>query len=61
MFFTKNNARPPNVDIIIRGEKINIVTEFRHLGTITDLNLTFLETCCKNCKKKTLNPTKNKF
>ena len=31
-FFSKTIVQPPNADIIIKGEKIDIVTDFKYLG-----------------------------
>uniref|UniRef100_A0A8C1JD21 Reverse transcriptase domain-containing protein n=1 Tax=Cyprinus carpio TaxID=7962 RepID=A0A8C1JD21_CYPCA len=40
-FFSKTNVKPPDVDICINGEKIEIVNEFNYLGIILDSNLSF--------------------
>lgn len=41
MFFTKTHNSTPNPDILIAGEKVQIVTEFKYLGIIIDSQLNF--------------------
>lgn len=46
-FHGKSHVQAPNVDILNKGEKTDMVTEFKYLGSIMDPNHNL-----KNVKKK---------
>ena len=48
MIFSKTIVQPPNADILIKGEKIDIVTDFKYLGVTLDPNLNFEKHVKKN-------------
>ena len=41
MFFSKTKLHTPDVNICIKGEQIEIVTELKYLGVLLDFNLNF--------------------
>ncbi len=41
MFFSKTMVQPADVEILIKGERTDIVTEFKYLGVILDPNINF--------------------
>lgn len=41
MFFTKTTNSTANPDIVISGEKLQIVTEFKYLGILIDSKFNF--------------------
>ena len=49
MFFSKTKLPTPDVNICIKNEQIEIVTEFKYLGVLLDSNLNFK----KHIKKMT--------
>lgn len=50
MFFSKTMVQPPNTDILIKGEKIDIITDFKYLGVTLDPNLNFKKHVKKTVK-----------
>ena len=53
MFFCKTNKPTSDHHIIVAGEKLQVVSEFKYLGVLIDSNLSF-----KAHDKKTCNTTK---
>ena len=53
MFFSKTNDCSENPDVLVSGEKLEIVKEFKYLGIILDSNFNFrahVKTVCKRIK-----------
>ena len=48
MFFFETMVQPPNADIFIKGEKSDIVTDFKYFGVTLDPNLKFKKHVKKN-------------
>lgn len=44
----KNMLQSPDVDILFKGERMDIVTDFKYLGVNLDLNLNFKKHVKKN-------------
>ncbi|XP_061607052.1 small fragment nuclease isoform X1 [Phyllopteryx taeniolatus] len=53
MYFTKTNRVSPDPDILVNGEKMQIVSQYKYLGLIIDSQLSFkahIDKLCKNIK-----------
>lgn len=53
MFFSRTNDSTENPDVHVSGEKLEIVKEFKYLGTILDSTFNFrahVKTVCKRVK-----------
>jgi len=51
MFFIKNNKASPNPDIIVAGEKLQIVNQYKYHGLVIDSHLSVkahIEKICFN-------------
>lgn len=61
MFFTKTTNSTANPDIVISGEKLQIVTEFKYLGILIDSKLNFNSHITKTVKKVKFNLSNFRF